>query len=97
MKTARDRNGRRRGIGYRGRGRSKCEIWRLPGAIAQAGGTYGMWPGLYPDDTGWSYDALSARHAALELLADLLPAEGAVAISEVIDIIRETEPDFSAR
>ena len=34
-----------------------------------------MWhiPGLYPEDSGWAYDAAAARKAVIELLGDLLP------------------------
>ncbi len=55
-----------------------------------------MWhiPGLYPDDTGWSYDAAAARKAVMELLGDLLPEQGWVSINDLIDIIKEFEPDF---
>lgn len=55
-----------------------------------------MWhiPGLYPDDSGWSYDAAAARIAVMELLGDLLPEQGWVSINELIEIIKEFEPDF---
>ena len=55
-----------------------------------------MWriPGLYPDDTGWSYDAAAARKAVMELLGDLLPEQGWVSINDLIEIIKEFEPDF---
>lgn len=55
-----------------------------------------MWhvPGLFPEDSGWSYDAAAARHAVTQLLADLLPDQGWVSINELIEIIKEFEPDF---
>ena len=55
-----------------------------------------MWhiPGLYPEDSGWSYDAAAARKAVIELLADLLPEQGWVSINDLIEIIKEFEPDF---
>ena len=55
-----------------------------------------MWhiPGLYPEDSGWSYDAASARNAVMQLFADLLPEQGWVSINDLIEIIKEFEPDF---
>jgi len=55
-----------------------------------------MWhiPGLQPEDSGWSYDAAAARRAVMSLLADLLPDHGWVSINDIIDIIKEFEPDF---
>ncbi len=55
-----------------------------------------MWhiPGLYPEDSGWSYDAAAARKAVIELLGDLLPEHGWVSINDLIEIIKEFEPDF---
>ena len=55
-----------------------------------------MWhvPGLYPEDSGWSYDAAAARKAVTQLLADLLPEQGWVSINDLIEIIKEFEPDF---
>ena len=55
-----------------------------------------MWhiPGLYPDDSGWSYDAAAARKAVMELFGDLLPEQGWVSINDLIEIIKEFEPDF---
>lgn len=55
-----------------------------------------MWhiPGLYPEDSGWSYDAAAARKAVIELLGDLLPEQGWVSINDLIEIIKEFEPDF---
>lgn len=55
-----------------------------------------MWhiPGLYPDDSGWSYDAAAARQTVLGLFADLLPEQGWISINDLIEIIKEFEPDF---
>ena len=55
-----------------------------------------MWhiPGLYPEDSGWSYDPAAARKAVIDLLADLLPEQGWVSINDLIEIIKEFEPDF---
>lgn len=55
-----------------------------------------MWhiEGLLPDDSGWAYDAAAARNAIMGLLADLLPAGGWVSLSELIELIKGTQPDF---
>lgn len=55
-----------------------------------------MWhiPGLYPEDSGWTYDAAAARKAVMQLLADLLPDQGWVSVNDLIEIIKEFEPDF---
>ena len=55
-----------------------------------------MWhvPGLYPEDSGWAYDAAGARQAVMQLFADLLPNQGWVSINDLIEIIKEFEPDF---
>ena len=55
-----------------------------------------MWhiEGLLPDDSGWAYDAAAARNAVMDLLADLLPAAGWVSLSELIELIKSTQPDF---
>ena len=55
-----------------------------------------MWhiPGLYPEDSGWSYDAAAARGAVMELLGDLLPEQGWVSVNDLVEIIKEFEPDF---
>lgn len=55
-----------------------------------------MWhiEGLLPDDSGWAYDAAAARNAVMGLLADLLPAGGWVSLSELIELIKSTQPDF---
>ena len=51
-------------------------------------------PGLYPEDSGWTYDAAAARQAVMQLLADLLPEHGWVSVNELIETIKEFEPDF---
>ena len=51
-------------------------------------------PDLYPDDSGWSYDAVAARSAVMALFSDLLPQQGWVSIKELIHAIKELEPDF---
>ncbi len=55
-----------------------------------------MWhvPGLHPEESGWSYDAAAARGAIMSMLADLLPPQGWVSINDLIEIIKEVEPDF---
>ncbi|MCY4145967.1 MAG: hypothetical protein OXE95_09020 [Chloroflexi bacterium] len=55
-----------------------------------------MWhiEGLLPDDSGWAYDAAAARNAIMSLLARLLPASGWVSLSELIELIKVTQPDF---
>ncbi len=55
-----------------------------------------MWhiPGLYPEDSGWTYDAAAARQAVMQLLADLLPDQGWVSVNDLIEMIKEFEPDF---
>jgi len=55
-----------------------------------------MWhiPGLNPEDSGWAYDAAGARQAVMQLFADLLPDQGWVSINDLIEIIKEFEPDF---
>ena len=55
-----------------------------------------MWhiPGLYPDDSGWSYDPAAARNAIIGLLGDLLPDHGWISVNDLIEIIKEFEPDF---
>ncbi|MDE2776287.1 MAG: hypothetical protein OXI77_10135 [Chloroflexota bacterium] len=55
-----------------------------------------MWhiPGLNPEDSGWAYDAAGARQAVMQLFADLLPGQGWVSINDLIEIIKEFEPDF---
>ena len=50
--------------------------------------------GLTPDDSGWAYDAAAARQALLDLLQATLPAQGWVSLSELIDYIKATQPDF---
>ena len=55
-----------------------------------------MWhiPGLYPEDSGWTYDPAAARKAVVELLGDLLPEQRWAPINDLIEIIKEFEPDF---
>ena len=50
--------------------------------------------GLTPDDSGWAYDAAAARQSLLDLLKATLPAKGWVSLSELIDYIKATQPDF---
>jgi hypothetical protein len=72
------------------------QIERLAKAWLTCAGYREMWhiPGLYPEDSGWSYDAAAARGAVMQLLADLLPEQGWASINELIEIIKEFEPDF---
>lgn len=51
-------------------------------------------PRLFPDDTGWSYDAAGARDTVMTLFAELLPEQGWVSRSDLIDAIKNIEPDF---
>lgn len=51
-------------------------------------------PGLFPDDSGWTYDAVGARDAVMSLFAELLPEQGWVSVNDLIDVIKEIEPDF---
>ena len=86
--------------------RSEARIWledtrarqvkRLAKAWLNCASYREMWhiPGLYPEESGWSYDAAAARAAVMQLLADLLPEQGWVSINELIEIIKEFEPDF---
>ena len=50
--------------------------------------------GLTPDDSGWAYDAAAARQSLLDLLQATLPAQGWVSLSELIDYIKATQPDY---
>ena len=72
------------------------QIRRLAAAWLESATWRDMWhiPGLYPDDSGWSYDARSARQTVMELLASLLPEQGWISINDLIEIIKEFEPDF---
>lgn len=72
------------------------QIRGLAGAWLESRNYRDMWhiPGLYPDDSGWSYDAAAARKAVMELLGNLLPEQGWVSINDLIEIIKEFEPDF---
>lgn len=51
-------------------------------------------PGLFPDDSGWSYNAATARDAVMSLLAELLPEQGWASVNDLIDVIKDIEPDF---
>ena len=72
------------------------QIQTLAAAWLESASYRDMWhiPGLQPEDSGWSYDAAGARRAVMNLLADLLPDHGWISINELIDIIKEFEPDF---
>lgn len=51
-------------------------------------------PGLFPDDSGWSYDPAAAREAVMSLFAELLPEQGWVSVNDLIEVIKDIEPDF---
>ncbi len=51
-------------------------------------------PGLFPDDSGWSYDAAAARHSVMSLLGELAPEHGWISINDLIEVIKDVEPDF---
>ena len=72
------------------------QIQRLAAAWLAGASYRELWqiPGLIPEDSGWTYDAGSARKAVMHLLADLLPERGWVSINDLIEIIKEFEPDF---
>ena len=72
------------------------QIQQLATAWLKCAGYREMWhiPGLYPEDSGWTYDAVAARHAVMQLFADLLPDQGWISINDLIEIIKEFEPDF---
>lgn len=55
-----------------------------------------MWhiPGLFPDDSGWAYDALQARNSVMSLFTELVPEQGWISVNDLIDSIKEIEPDF---
>ena len=50
--------------------------------------------GLYPDDSGWSYDPATARQSAASLFKELMPKQGWVSVHELIALMKEMEPDF---
>ncbi|MCA9884774.1 MAG: hypothetical protein KC708_17470, partial [Anaerolineae bacterium] len=50
-------------------------------------------PGLHPED-GTNYDAAGARNAALQLLADNIPAEDWWSIEEFITLVKAKQSDF---
>jgi len=70
--------------------RQLAEAWRASRHYRE------LWqvPGLHPEDSGWSYDAVAARGAMLELFGDLLPEQGWVSLGDVIELIKENDPDF---
>jgi hypothetical protein len=72
------------------------QIQRLATAWLESSTFRDMWhiPGLQPEDSGWSYDTAAARRAVMNLLTDLLPDSGWVSINDLIEIIKEFEPDF---
>ncbi|MDE2858774.1 MAG: helicase-associated domain-containing protein [Chloroflexota bacterium] len=51
-------------------------------------------PGLFPDDSGWSYDPGAARDAVMSLFAELLPEQGWASVNDLIGVIKDIEPDF---
>ncbi len=51
-------------------------------------------PGLEPDDSGWSYDPIAARNSVMALFSDLVPPQGWVSVNDLIELIKEIEPDF---
>ncbi len=78
-------------------GASRAEqIRALASAWLESQSWRDMWhvPGLYPDNSSWSYDATAVRGAVLNLFADLLPDQGWVSLNDLIEIIKEFEPDF---
>ena len=72
------------------------QIRRLATAWLESPNYPDLWhvPGLKPEDSGWNYNAVAARSALMNLLADLLPEKGWVSINDLIEIIKEFEPDF---
>ncbi len=73
-----------------------AQIRALASAWFESSSWRDMWhiPGLYPDDSGWSYDAATARQTVMGLLGDLLPEQGWISVNDLIEIIKEFEPDF---
>jgi hypothetical protein len=55
-----------------------------------------MWhvPGLNPDDSGWSYDAIGARNSVMGLFTELVPEKDWMSITTLISTIKDIEPDF---
>jgi hypothetical protein len=55
-----------------------------------------MWhiPGLFPDDSGWAYDPVRARNSVASMFTDLVPEQGWNSVNALIDMIKESEPDF---
>ena len=72
------------------------QIRALAAAWKQSRSWRDMWhiPGLNPEDSGWTYDPAAARNAILGLLGDLLPDQGWVSVNDLIEVIKEFEPDF---
>ena len=72
------------------------QIRHLSGAWLESRSYRDLWHigGLFPDDSGWSYDVSAARQAVMNLLGELLPEQGWVSINDLIAIIKEVEPDF---
>ena len=72
------------------------QIRALAAAWKQSQSWRDMWhiPGLYPEDSGWTYDPAAARNAIMGLLGDLLPDQGWVSVNDLIEVIKEFEPDF---
>lgn len=72
------------------------QIQRLSRAWLDCQNYRDLWhvPGLYPDDSGWPYDAAAARHAVMSLLGELLPEQGWISVNDLIEVIKEAEPDF---
>lgn len=76
---------------------ARAEQIRLLAQAWQESQTYrDLWhiPGLFPDDSGWSYDAAAARDAVMSLFAELLPEQGWVSLNDLIDVVKDIEPDF---
>lgn len=72
------------------------QIQRLAQAWLESRHYRDLWhiPDLHPDDSGWSYDPVAARGAVASLFSDLLPAQGWISINDLIDMIKEIDPDF---
>lgn len=72
------------------------QIQLLSGAWQESPNYRDLWhvPGLYPDDSGWSYNAEAARGSVMSLLGELMPEQGWVSVNDLIDVVRDVEPDF---
>lgn len=55
-----------------------------------------MWhiPGLFPDNSGWAYDPVRARNSVMGLFTDFVPEQGWNSVTALIQMIKDTEPDF---